>query len=111
MSEPVEPMVPRRTPMPWREVFGWRFWVNYLLCLVVTLWVPIVEMGVVVNGEVQQRQRQAAYRVYQQLFEDPTLWIAWKYVFAHWGIVFVVMATVWWFVLRRMGVGNEVDNA
>lgn len=108
MTEPVEPI---RAPLPWRELFGWRFWANYALCLVATLWVPIAEITVQVNGVAQGKtQRLSLFGVYRQLWEHPEVPVGWKFAAAHWGITFVVMLAVWWFMLRRLGVARNTPN-
>lgn len=108
MSEPLGPVEPEREPLPWRTVFGLRFWVNYALCLVATLWVPMAEISVQVNGVAQGTpQRLSLFEVYRQLLQHPEVPAGWKFVAAHWGITFVVMAGVWWFMLRRLGVARR----
>lgn len=101
MSGPVEP---ERGRFPWRELFGWRFWVNYAVCLVVTVWVPLAELTTMVNGVQQgEPRRLPMYEVYRQVWESPSVPAGWKFVAAHWGITFVVMAAVWGMVLWRSG--------
>jgi hypothetical protein len=118
VSDPVEPnpvepapIEPAREPLPWREVFGWRFWANYALCLVVTLWIPLAELTMTVDGIAQGKpQRLSMLEIYRQLLENPGVAAGWKFVAAHWGITFVVMALVWWLMLRRVGVARKANN-
>lgn len=95
------PVEPESTVAPWREVFGWRFWLNYAVSLVLTLWVPLTELKMTVDG-VQQGNGHSIplYRVYRELFRDHATWAVWKTVLLHWGITFVVMALMWWLLLR-----------
>jgi len=88
----------------WREVFGWRFWLNYTLGILLTLWFPLAKIQMQVNGEAHgEAQYIPMYRIYKDIALHPTLWTAWKYAIAHLGIVFLMMALVWYSVYRWTG--------
>lgn len=89
------------TVVPWRVVFGGRFWLNYAVCLLITLWMPLTELKVVVEG-VQQGPSKTIplYSVYGDLFEGNVGRAVLQAILLHWGITFFVMALVWWLLLR-----------
>ena len=62
----------------------------------------MVRVQVEIDGKPQgDPQYLPLYRVYLQLWENPNLWMPWKFVLIHLGVTFVVMALVWTFMLRR----------
>lgn len=99
MSQPVEPEI---TKTPLREIYGWRFWVNYLVCLVVTIWLPLLSLQTEVDGKLSGAPRYVPmYEVYWNILRKPGESVYWPYAAAHLGITFAVMAVVWWLLLRR----------
>jgi len=86
---------------PWREVFGGRFWLNYAIGLLVTLWVPLAQMQVSIGGVAQGAPKALPlYKIYRELLKPDAGWTVWKFVLLHWGLTFMMMALVWWILLR-----------
>ena len=106
MTTPVEPET-----LSLREIFGWRFWVNYGIGLVVTLWIPLARLQPMLDGKPAGTPTYLPmYKVYAQLVEHPDVAAPWGFVAAHLGITFAAMALVWWLVLRRAPVETPSER-
>jgi len=93
-----------------RDVFSVRFWVNYLVILGVTCWMPLLSHHAQMqdpDGTILQESftRIPVYKSYWMLFQGGGQWhlIA---VAVHIGLCFVICFAVWYFVLR-LGKGPE----
>lgn len=87
-----------------RDVFSVRFWINYLIILGVTCWVPLLSHRARMqdpDGTVLQESftRIPVYRSYWMLLHGGSRWhlIA---VAVHLSLCFVICFAVWYFVLR-----------
>ena len=93
-----------------RDIFGMGFWLNYALSLLLTLWIPFAHLKFVnESGEVLRESYPPVYKIYLDLVQDPTMFSVYKYVAAHWLIVFFVTAAVWYSVLRLRSPNDETE--
>jgi hypothetical protein len=73
-----------------------RFWINYLVALVLTSFVPVVRMEVRTgDGKVLGEQTWTMYQIYRDLLQHPTAMNGWKYLAIHTASVFAITAFVW----------------
>ncbi len=87
-----------------RDVFSFRFWVNYVFILAVSCWLPMSSLrsvmrdpsGAVIQEHVQQIRVYVSYGRLFRHFSSADL-IA---VLLHLGISFVVCFLVWYVVMR-----------
>jgi hypothetical protein len=78
---------------------------------VLTLWIPFAHLKFVnESGVVLRESYPPVYKIYLDLVQDPTMFSVYKYVFAHWLIVFLVTAAVWYGVLRWRA-ASDAPNA
>ena len=78
-----------------RRIFGWRFWLNYGVSLLVTCWLPLQYVTITTEtGEVVSRQAIPVYRCYWHWATHFTT-TSLTAILIHLGICFGVCVFVW----------------
>jgi len=84
------------------ETFGWRFWLNYVINLLLTCWIPLarLEFRVEETGELVNTSYLPMYQIYYQLLTSYNAGY-WKYALGHLLGVLAITALVWYLVAWR----------
>ena len=92
------------------KLFDWRFLLNYLASLLVTIWLPLAKLQFIneETGTVVGDSVLPMYKVYLQLIQNPNTEEYYKYAALHIVGVFAITAIVWYLaVWRRDEPGSE----
>lgn len=87
----------------WASVFGLGFWINYLVSLLLTLWIPFAHLRFInkETGAIVNESFLPMYRIYLDVIQHPEAVSAYKFIALHLIIVFFVTYAVWYLVLLR----------
>ena len=85
------------------KLLDWRFLLNYLASLLVTVWLPLARLQFIneETGTVVGNSVLLMYKVYIQLIQNPGTEEYYKYVALHLVGVFVITAIVWYLAVWR----------
>ena len=100
MGKSTQKLADSKRKAPGTSVFRFRFWLNLVVVLVATCWIPLVSMKV--SNGVDGSERVAlvpVYRCYQALWVQPNL-IAITAVTIHLAVAFFISYVVARLVLR-----------
>ncbi|MBI1318187.1 MAG: hypothetical protein GC168_04440 [Candidatus Hydrogenedens sp.] len=87
----------------------WRFWLNYLFSLLLTVWIPMarLEFRFEETNEVVKTTVLPMYQIYIDFVQHPGTPQYYKYIALHLGGVFAITAVVWFLMQRRAKPGAE----
>lgn len=97
-----EPQPPRAGKIRATEVFTPGFFINYLLSLVLTSWIPVMRFTFVgEDGTVLSEIDRSIYGLYLDVFQEPATWKVYLYLGIHLVVVFLITYAIWYLVLSR----------
>ncbi len=91
--------MPGRSTIPTAKVFGGVFWLNLLVVLLATSWIPLVSLEHTDAAGAVQRQSVPVYFCYRALLSEPSA-VAIAAVLVHLTVCFVISFTMRRLLLR-----------